>query len=146
MTRQRPTVLEDFMLIIYVQRLAGLFPRPASCNPVDPPHKRLPRQRATHGMREHTARLTTDIARKTKLSQQFSTKMRGWISCMAAKSSPACQGDARVLAKPPWTCFVQAHSGPLIQKQMNDRRKNVKSKTATSASKIVNLGPAWAGR
>jgi len=92
MTRQRPTVLEDFMLIIYVQRLAGLFPRSASCNPVDPPHKRLPRQCATHGMREHTARLTTDIARKSKLSQQFSTKMRGWISCMAAKSSPACQG------------------------------------------------------
>jgi len=138
MTRQRPTVLEDFMLIIYVQRLAGLFPRPASCNPVDPPHKRLPRQRATHGMREHTARLTTDIARKTKLSNNSARRCADGSAAWPQRA----RRHARVLAKPPWTCFVQAHSGPLIQKQMNDRRKNVKSKTATSASKNVNLGPA----
>ena len=141
MTRQRPTVLEDFMLIIYVQRLAGLFPRPASCNPVDPPHKRLPRQRATHGMREHTARLTTDIARKTKLSNNSARRCADGSAAWPQRA----RRHARVLAKPPWTCFVQAHSGPLIQKQMNDRRKNMKSKTATSASKmgIWVLRRAW---
>ena len=116
------------MLIRYVQRLAGLFPRPASCNPVDPPHKHLLRQHTTRGMREHTVRLTTDIARKSKLSQQFSTKMRGWISCMAAKSSPACQGVGKVALD-----LFCAGSFWATHSKTNER---LKSKTATAASKI----------